>query len=222
MRAFSMPTILSLVAWKISSARLSWRRFSAGAWVIRSSTNSLRTVNVRPASVTVATPSRLIVSSESPNRCCTCCGSNGALRVATAMHSGIFSAASRTAAPPRLWPIRILGASCSRAQEGGGGHQVGDVGGETGVAEIARRVAEAGEVEAQHRDAALREAGRDALGREHVLGAGEAMGEQPERPRPAHRAGRAVPPAGRHWRRETRSLSDRIITASRITAAGGV
>src|SRR5262245_19279589 len=74
---------------------------------------------------------------------------------------------------------RVLG-----THESGGGDQVGDVGGEAGVAEIPGRIAEPGEVEAQHRGAALGEALGDALGREHVLGAGEAMGEQAERARP--------------------------------------
>ena len=37
-------------------------------------------------------------------------GSEGAAMVTTARASGIWPAAARTAAPPRLWPIRIAGA----------------------------------------------------------------------------------------------------------------
>ena len=98
--------------------------------------------------------------------------------VTTARASATASAAASTAAPPRLWPIRSDGARARRAQVVGGGDQVGDVGRERGVGEFALARADAGEVEAQHRDALRVERLRDAPRRQHVLAAGEAMGEQ--------------------------------------------
>ena len=98
--------------------------------------------------------------------------------VTTALASGIWPAAARIAAPPRLWPIRIAGALRRLAQMIGGAHEIGDVGGERRIGEIAFAGAEAGEVEPQHRDALGRQRHRDALGRQHVLAAGEAMREQ--------------------------------------------
>jgi hypothetical protein len=64
------------------------------------------------------------------------------------------------------------------AQMIGGTHEIGDVRSEGGVGEIAFAGAEAGEIEAQHRDALGGERGRDAFCRQHVLAAGEAMREQ--------------------------------------------
>ena len=71
------------------------------------------------------------------------------------------------------------------AQMVGGAHQIGDVGGEGRIGKIAFAGAEAGEVEPQHRDALGRQRGRDALGGQHVLAAGEAMREQRVGQRPA-------------------------------------
>ena len=64
------------------------------------------------------------------------------------------------------------------AQMIGGADEIGDVGRERRVGEIALAGAEPGEIEPQHRDALGRERRRDALGRQHVLAAGEAMREQ--------------------------------------------
>ena len=64
------------------------------------------------------------------------------------------------------------------AQMVGGAHEVGDVGGEGGVGEIALAGAKTREVEPQHRDALGRQRHRDPLRRQHVLAAGEAMREQ--------------------------------------------
>ena len=64
------------------------------------------------------------------------------------------------------------------AQVIGRRHQVGDVGGERRVGELAVARAEPGEVEAQHRDVARGQALGDALGRMHVLAAGKTMREQ--------------------------------------------
>ena len=64
------------------------------------------------------------------NRPATCAGSDGAAMVATARASGMRCAAASTAAPPRLWPIRIAGARERLAQMIGGGDQIVDVRGE--------------------------------------------------------------------------------------------
>ena len=73
------------------------------------------------------------------------------------------------------------GRALRAAQMIGGRHEIGDVGGEIRIGELAFARAEAGEVEAQHRDAALGERLGDALRREIVLAAGEAVGEQRKR-----------------------------------------
>ena len=98
--------------------------------------------------------------------------------VTTAFASGIWPAAARIAAPPRLWPIRIAGGSAGFAQMIGGADEIGDVGGEGRIGEIALAGAEAGEVEPQHGDALGGQRGRDAFCRQHVLAAGEAMRKQ--------------------------------------------
>ena len=93
-----------------------------------------------------------------------------------------------------------------RAQMVRGRDQIGDVGGELRVGELALARAEPGEIEAQHRDAARRQPFGDALGRQHVLAAGEAVREQ-RVTRPAGRPGdRAARRASRraHW--ESRSV----------------
>ncbi len=59
----------------------------------------------------------------------------------------------------------------------GGSDQVGDVGGEGGVLELAPRMAKPGEVEPQHRDALGGQARGDAARGGDVLAAGEAMGQ---------------------------------------------
>ena len=60
----------------------------------------------------------------------------------------------------------------------GGADEIGDVGRKGRIGEIALAGAEAREVEPQHADALGGERGRDALGRQHVLAAGEAMRKQ--------------------------------------------
>ena len=77
------------------------------------------------------------------------------------------------------------------AQEVGRGDQILDVRREVAVGELALARAEAGEIEAQHREATVGEAPADARGRQAVLRAGEAVGEQREA---ARRTGRAVEP----------------------------
>jgi hypothetical protein len=70
------------------------------------------------------------------------------------------------------------GSFAGRAQMVSGADEVGDVRGEGRVGEIALARAEAGEVEPQHRDPPRRQRHRDALRRQHVLAAGEAMRKQ--------------------------------------------
>ena len=64
------------------------------------------------------------------------------------------------------------------AQECGRGDQISDVRGESGVGEVAAAFPQTGEVEPQYREAARRQSGADPRRRQHVLGAGKAMGEQ--------------------------------------------
>ena len=65
-------------------------------------------------------------------------------------------------------------------QEVGGGQQVGDVGGEVAVGEVALAGAQTGEVEAHHGHAACLQGTADAGGSLDVLAAGEAVGEEGE------------------------------------------
>ena len=109
------------------------------------------------------------------NRAVTWAASQGAAIVTTALASGICPAAASTAAPPRLWPIRIAGA-CRVAQRRP--DEIGDIRGEVAIGEFAVAGAQAGEIEAQHRDAMRRQSGGNARRRKHVLAAGEAMSEQ--------------------------------------------
>src|SRR5206468_3234433 len=60
----------------------------------------------------------------------------------------------------------------------GSEHKIGNVRRECRIGKIAFAGAEPGEVEAQHRNAPCGECRSDALGRQHVLAAGEAMREQ--------------------------------------------
>ncbi len=71
--------------------------------------------------------------------------------------------------------------------------QVGDIGGETGTAEVAFTAAQPGEVEPQTGNAFTRQRARHADRRAALLGAGEAMREQR---RPAHQPGRHFQRAG--------------------------
>ena len=114
-------------------------------------------------------------------------------------------AAASTAAPPRLWPIRIAGAADRPPQMIGRGDQIVDIRGECGVGEFALAGAEPGEIEAQHRDAVQLEPLGDMPRRPIALAAGEAMREQrhrADRRHPADRAARrAFDPA--HWENRT-------------------
>ena len=56
-------------------------------------------------------------------------------------------------------------------------HEIGDVGGESGVGELAAAAAEPGEVEAERGDAELGQRPGDMDRRAHILAAGEAVGE---------------------------------------------
>ncbi len=71
--------------------------------------------------------------------------------------------------------------------------QVGHVGREIGIGEIAAAAAKTGEIKAQHGDAMCRQRLRDTRRRQHVLAASEAMGEQGKG---ANRANRQIQPRG--------------------------
>ena len=106
-----------------------------------------------------------------------------------------------------------------------GRDQVGDVGGERRVGELALARAEPGEIEAQHRDAARRQAFGDALCRQHVLAAGEAMREQRERDAAVRPGGRAARRAFRRAHSGNSKRSDGIASSLvswrvRLCAAG--
>jgi len=60
----------------------------------------------------------------------------------------------------------------------GRSNEVGNVGREGRVGEIALAGAKAGEIEPQHRDAACCQCCRNSFRRQHILAAGEAMREQ--------------------------------------------
>ena len=64
------------------------------------------------------------------------------------------------------------------AQMSGGADEIGDVGGEGRIGEIALARTKPGEIEAERGDALGRERDRDALGGQYILAAGEAMREQ--------------------------------------------
>ena len=66
----------------------------------------------------------------------------------------------------------------------GGGDQIADVGRKIGIGELAFAGTQPGEVEAQHRDVARRQALRDARRGEDVLAAGETVREHREPARP--------------------------------------
>ena len=114
--------------------------------------------------------------------------------VATARTSGIRRPPP---APPRRRAMadEELRRVARRAQECGRRNEVGDVRAEVGVGELALALAEAGEVEAQHRDPSGGQGLGDPGRREDVLRAGEAMGEDSKG---ARRSDRQVEPGGEH------------------------
>jgi hypothetical protein len=81
----------------------------------RSSRNSRRIRNDRPASTTSASPRALISGMRSLKRPIVWAGSAGPAMVTTARASGTSAAAASTAAPPRLCPMRSAGARWSAA-----------------------------------------------------------------------------------------------------------
>ena len=111
-------------------------------------------------------------------RCVTCAGSDGAAMVTTALASGIWPAAARIAAPPRLWPIRIAGAlrvsrrwSAARTRSATLEENV----------ELAKSPSLEPRPVKSNRSTAMplrRKRDRDALRRQHILAAGEAMRKQ--------------------------------------------
>ena len=77
-----------------------------------------RTLKGLPASVTSTSPLSPISGTRWPNKPITWAGSNGAAIVTTARASGMRCAAASTAAPPRLWPIRMAGAASVLPRDG--------------------------------------------------------------------------------------------------------
>ena len=73
--------------------------------------------------------------------------------VTTALASGICAGGGQNRGAAEAVADQDRGRFSGLAQMVGGPHEIGDVGGEGGVGEIAFAGAEAGEVEPQHRDA---------------------------------------------------------------------
>ena len=134
--------------------------------------------NCRPASATSTSPLAPISSRRSLNRPVTWAGSQGAAIVTTARASGTCEAAASTAAPPRLWPMRIAGARPGRRSAFAAATRSATLEEKVVLANSPSLDAEPGEVEAQHGDTERGQAFGDALGGMNVLAAGEAMGEQ--------------------------------------------
>ena len=122
------------------------------------------------------------------NRPVTCAGSAGAAMVATARASGHLRGRRQHRRAAEAVADQDRGRLKHLAQVVRGRHQIGDVGRKRRVGELAFARAEPGEIEAQHRDAARRQPFGDALRRQHVLAAGEAVREQRERDRLSGRA----------------------------------
>ncbi len=101
-----------------------------------------------------------------------CCDGDDGPRIRNLAGGGKNCGAAEAVADQDRW--RFAGF----AQMVGGPYQIGDVGGEGRVGKIAFAGAETREVEPQHRDAFGGQRNRDALCRQHVLAAGEAMREQ--------------------------------------------
>ena len=108
--ALSIPTVSSAGACMTSSALRILLIFASRSCSAMSSMNCRVILNGRPASLTSISPCLRTSSISSLNRPVTCDGAEGAAIVTTALASGIWLAAARMAAPPRLWPIRIAGA----------------------------------------------------------------------------------------------------------------
>src|SRR5882757_4443575 len=109
------------------------------------------------------------------NRPTTCAGSAGAAMVTTARVSGNSPAAHRTAAPPKLWPIRISGARNMTRMWFAAATRSATLE-EKFV--LANSPSLAPSPVKSNRDTALGQAFGDALCREVVLAAGKAVREQ--------------------------------------------
>jgi hypothetical protein len=81
--------------------------------------------------------------------------------------------ANSTAAPPNEWPISSTGGICSAAR-----YALAHIRCERRIREIALALAEAGEVEAQHRDARRVQAAADRGGRFKVFATGKTVRKQ--------------------------------------------
>ena len=110
-------------------------------------------------------------------------------------HLGDFAGRGQHRRAAERMADQELRSGARRAQERGCRNEVGDVRGEVGVGELALARAEAGEVEAQHREPSGGQGLGDPRRGEDVLRAGEAMGEDSKGPR---RADRQVEPGGEH------------------------
>ena len=176
--ALSMPTVSSVGECMISSALCRLVTCAIRPCSAMSSRNSRLMRNGRPASETSTSPCLRMSSMRSLNRP----GDMGGIGGRRDGDDGLGVRDLRGGGQDRGAAEAVADQDRRRfsgfAQMIGGPHQVGDVGGEGRVGEIAFAGAEAREVEPQHRDAFCGQRRRDAFRRKHVLAAGEAMREQ--------------------------------------------
>ena len=176
--ALSIPTIASVGACMINRALCRLVTWATKPCSAMSSRNPLLIWKGRPASEISTLPCLRMSSMRSLNSPVTWAGSDGAPIVTTALASGICPAAARTAAPPRLWPIRIAGPFRSSRRWSAARTRSAIFDEKVEFAEIALAGAEAREVEPKHSDAFCHQARGDAPGGQAVLAASEAMREQ--------------------------------------------
>src|SRR3954463_16465372 len=98
--------------------------------------------------------------------------------VTTARASGTREAAARTAAPPRLWPMRMAGARLLFRSWSAAAIRSATLDENVVLANSPSLAAETGEIETQYRDIKCRQRFGDATRSVNVLAAGEAVHEQ--------------------------------------------
>ena len=169
-----MPTSASVGEWKTSSALRKVARHSCNLLSATSSRNSRLILNGRPASDTSTSPcadrADVLLEQADDMRGIERRGDGDhRARVGNSVRGGEHRGAAQAVADQDFRRAMRL------AQMLGGGDQVVDVRGKMRVGEFAFAAAQPGEIEAQHGDAGGGEPLGDALGRQDVLAAGEAM-----------------------------------------------
>ena len=83
---------------------------SIWSWLLKSSRNCFLIINSLPSIITLAQPWDSIASKLSLNKYVTCSGYDGAPIVTMALILSILAPANKEVAPPKEWPIMIVGA----------------------------------------------------------------------------------------------------------------